>query len=588
MCSIFGYYKLKDKDIHKDFIQAAFELMRHRGPDYEQFKKIDERVGFGHQRLAIIDLDAEANQPMQNKTCYIIYNGEIYNYLELKDGLVRLKESFKTSSDTEVLLKGVECEGIKFLNKCNGMFVFAFYDKNSKKLILARDRFGVKPLHYMVEDGILYFSSEIKPLIKIKGSLEKNLNIYDSFIHDLATDYNEETFIKGIFQLKKGHYLTCDGSSLDERPWYFGRDFAFDRGIFKKEKETLEFTEDLLCDAISKRLRADVPLCITLSGGLDSATIYTLIRERLKKNITAFTFRHPGSATDEFDKVLELVGSYNDTVISVQSDHQNSCEQVNEALGYLEFPIWNLSALAYMDMYKEIRKKGFIVALEGHGADEQLGGYPDSVRSAVFEYLCRLNIKEAVSIYHVLSETNNPGLKQKNTFVRFAGSFLKNMVLRGKFDISFQASVEDMFEYRILPIVLRAFDRLAMRSSVESRLPFMDFRLVEFFREMPLKYKVSKLGSKSILRSILKKYNKPVIYKDKRKMGFSYDLPAFFAVAQNRDYMRQEVDKFDMKNYSGLKEKALVNISKNNLGWRDTECIWKSASLAVVNDMYGV
>jgi asparagine synthase (glutamine-hydrolysing) len=588
MCSIFGYYKIKKKEINERFVDNAFNFMRHRGPDNENFLNIDAKVGFGHQRLVIIDTSDKANQPMQTNSSYISFNGEIYNYIELKNELKKNNVNFITRSDTEVLLKGLEVEGIQFLNKCNGMFAFAFYNKEIKELILGRDRFGVKPLHYMIQEDVLYFSSEIKPLIKIKNKLEKNLKIYNSFLWDMATDFDEATFIKDIYQLKKGHYLVCSDSNIKIKQWYFNNDYNFDEKIFENENETLDFTETLLSDAIDKRLRSDVPVCITLSGGLDSTTIYTLTKERLKKDITPFTFRHPGSNTDEYEKVINLTAPYNDNVYCIQSDYEQGHKQIEETLYYLEFPIWNLSAVAYMDVYKGIRDRGFKVVLEGHGSDEQLGGYPAIVRSAAFEYLMNLRLKKAFEIYKVLNETNNPYLEQRNSFLRFFGSFVKKIIFEKRLDTSFDHAIQDIFDYSILPTTLRAFDRLTMRSSVESRSPFMDYRIVELFKKMPIKYKVSELGSKTILRLILKKYNKDYIYKDKRKMGFAYNLPAFFRLKENRDYMKEQISKFSMPEYGKFKRKALLSLAENYIGWKDTVLIWKIASLSIINKMYSI
>lgn len=563
--------------------------MRHRGPDSEKFTGFDDKAGFGHQRLSIIDIGLDAGQPMQANGSFIAFNGEVYNYIELKQEILRnYNIAFRTSSDTEVLLAGLGLEGISFLNKCNGMFAFAFYNTKTKEFILGRDRFGVKPLHYMVQDGILYFSSEIKPLIKIKTNLEKNLGIYDSFIRDTATDFNEETFIKGIYQLKKGYYLFSSDSDIKIKPWYFGNDFKYAEEIFEDENKTLEFAELLLVDAINKRLRSDVPVCISLSGGLDSATIYTLIKAKLKKDIAVFTFRSQGSKIDEYEKVKKLTQEYRDSVCQIQSNHKQGYRDIEEVLSYLEFPNWSLSTIAYMDLYKGIKEKGFRVVIEGHGSDEQLGGYPYMLRSAFFEYLTRFNFRQAIKVYKVLNETIHPNLEHKNSLFRSSGAFIKNIIVRKKLDISFHKTMTTSFNYRDFPITLRTFDRLSMRSSVESRCPFMDYRVVEFFRAMPLKYKVSDWGSKTILRMILRKHNKDVIYKDRVKIGFSGDIISFLAIKENKDYLKQQAQKFNMEHYNRLKKKALIEITKDNIGWPDIASIWKIASLSIINQMYGI
>lgn len=589
MCSICGYYKLCGLNVHTDFVANSFELMRHRGPDNERFVDIDDRTGFGHQRLSIIDTHDEANQPMKEQDGYVVFNGEIYNYLELKSALISEGAEFTTTSDTEVLLKGLMREGAGFLNKTNGMFAFAFYDKRRKSLMLARDRFGVKPLHYMFQEGVLYFASEIKPLIRIKKSLMRNLKVYNSFIRDLATDYDDDTFIDGIKQLAKGSILMCEGGEVSVRKWYFGNDFNFDEGVFEDGNDTVEFTEQLLVDAIAKRLRADVPVCITLSGGLDSTTIYTLTKECLKKDIKAFTFIHPGSKTNELEKVQKLVKSCNDIVCCIQSDHQTGIKDLKEALRYLEFPTWNPSAIAYMHMYEAIRSSGFKVVIEGHGSDEQLGGYPGEIRSAVFGKMCNFDIAGAKKLFRVMNETVNPDLSQKQkSLFRLAAYFMKTLIFQKRCDTSFDAGLQYIFDYKILPIVLRTFDRLTMRSSVESRSPFMDYRVVEFFKKMPMDHKVSEIGSKAILREILKKHKKDFIYSDKRKIGFASDLPKFFNSKENKAYLASRINTFDIEGYENVREKALKGIEKEFIDWADTSPLWEIAALSISDGMYGI
>ncbi len=587
MCSIFGYQKISKKGVpDKNFMERSFTLMRHRGPDAENSIAYENGdLSLGHQRLSIIDIGQVSNQPMEDSLSSISFNGELYNYLELKKTL-RGESTFKTNSDTEVLKTGLDKKGVKFLNEANGMFAFAYYNKVNDELILARDRFGVKPLHYVIEQGVLYFSSEIKPLIFVINNPAANYKIYDSFLVDTATDFNEETFIKNILQVKPGHYLQYKNGNIEEIKWYFENDFVFDEKIFKNKEKTLEFTENLLTDAISLRLRSDAPLCITLSGGLDSATIYTLIKEKLKLPITPFTFTHPRSKTDESELVKKLVEPYADKLILVESNHQTGIDDVVEALDFLEFPTWNPSAVAYLDMYKAIARQGFKVVLEGHGSDEQLGGYSYMVQSAVFESVKKFKLIRAWKIARILKETDNPALGQTRSLKKLIIPALKQILKKESSENNFKKSMDEAFYYKILPIVLRTFDRLSMACAIESRSPFMDYRVVEFFKKMPLAYKVSPLGSKAILREILKKYDKDFIYQNKHKMGFASDITKFFNVPATKKFFEGKINEFDMPKYKDKKERVLGLVKTKE--WHDTGLIWKIAALSIINKKYGI
>ena len=434
MCSIFGYLSTNTSNSLKDtFIEVAIDEMFHRGPDNTDVLEIDSFCTFGHQRLAIIDIDDEANQPMKFQNLTIVFNGEIYNYIELKKELIDEGVKFDTCSDTEVLLKGYVKYGYSFLNRINGMFAFSIYDEVEKKLILVRDRFGVKPLHYTTQDSVFYFSSEIKPLIKIKNNIEKNLNIYNSFFDEMATDYDEETFIKDIYQVEKGSIIEIYNNGINKKKWYHGNDFSFDESLLKSKEKTLELLENTLTSAIDFRMRADVPICLTLSGGIDSTTIYTLIKEKLNKDITLFTYIHPGSPTNEYKKVKKLVDSYGDGVVTVQSEDSNNFKDIEDDLDAVEFPIWGLSTRAYVDMYNTIKKAGFKVVIEGHGSDEQLGGYPYMVQSAFYDYLKRGNFFKAYEMLKIGRSTGHSGLGNKYDFMfkKFSKAIAK-FIIRNK------------------------------------------------------------------------------------------------------------------------------------------------------------
>lgn len=570
MCSIIGAFKLESgAKFNNEFIDLGFESMRHRGPDNEDFVIVDEFLVLGHQRLSIIDLELASNQPMERSNYIISFNGEIYNYLELKKDLISKGFKFSTNSDTEVLLVGFQNFGFDFLRKANGMFVFAVYNKLNNELTIIRDRFGVKPIHYMIESGVLYFSSEITPLINIKKDLLRNDSFYKRYFKDTATDYDSSTFACDVFQIPQGSYLNVFNSSVQIDKWYFGKDFTFDKSIFKSKDATIDFAENLLADSIDLRMRADVPICLTLSGGIDSTTIYTIIKKVLKKDIKIFSFAHANEATNELDKVEKIASVFGDYVCKVESGDFNF-ENVQEDLDKVEFPIWGISTRAYSDIYKAIKSGGFKVVIEGHGSDEILGGYPYMVNSAFYDYFSKFNFIEAFKILKLSSKTSHDGLGNRIGFFRNTISNIFFFFRNYRDEIYFNDVVSNAFRYKILPIVLRAFDRLSMSESIESRSPFMDYRVVEFFNQMPLEYKVSSIGNKAILREILCKHGMDFIYKDKRKIGFSSDLATFYSDQKNISEAIKIAESFNVKDYLTEKKSSLETLNSGKIEWNKT------------------
>jgi asparagine synthase (glutamine-hydrolysing) len=307
----------------------------------------------------------------------------------------------------------------------------------------------------------------------------------------------------------------------------------------------------------------------------------------LHKDIKLFTFIHPGSDTNEYDKVIKLANFYNDIVCTVQSDNANNFEKLKEDLHVVEFPIWGVSTRAYRDMYDSINKGGFKVVIEGHGSDEQLGGYPYMVESAFYEYLKKFNILKAIEMLKLVHETGHPGLGNKSSFYRTAIQSIGKFILKNNNIKLYQENIDWTFEFKILPIVLRAFDRLSMGSSIESRAPFMDYRIVELFKKLPSEYKINKIGNKAVLREILKKYKKTYIYEDKKKMGFSSDLNTFFNDYDNKKNSKHYIEKFDMKEFDSQKNKALKLINQEKILWSDTFELSKIITVSMINEKYG-
>ncbi|KKQ86168.1 MAG: Asparagine synthetase [Candidatus Woesebacteria bacterium GW2011_GWB1_38_8] len=593
MCSIFGFYRNTDKKT----LQMFFDTMRYRGPDAEASIKIDNWL-LGNQRLSIIDPRERSDQPMIIGDDYIVYNGEIYNYIELRDKYLK-KVKLHTTSDTEILLRLLAKFGLKILNQLNGMFAFAWYNSKKKELVLVRDRFGVKPLHWMRFRLGLYFSSEIKPLIKLRKNINFDDTILASFIENTATDFDHRSFVENINLVPPGHYLKIDEKQKTElRKWYSYSDTKVNvDGL--SEREVIQYFEDLLTDAIKIRLRSDVPVCITLSGGVDSTLIYTLIKEKLKVKIQPITFIHPGKETNEKRKVKKLVTEYGDKLITVEGKPHETLADLKKVLYFLEFPIWNNSASAYYSTYKKIHELGYKVVIEGHGGDELLGGYPFMIDLARKDLFYRGKFYSSYQVYKIYEETLNKSLGQKtgehfNNFFNYLTSNLYMFVneniykLIGKESAHgiFEKTLRDNFEVNIIPIVLRTFDRLTMAHSVESRSPFLDYRIVEFARSLPIHNKVNEIGSKAILREILKKYNKDYIFKDKVKMGFASNVPDFYN--NNRKELLKLVLKYNYNKYPQLKKDAFNNLKKKFIRWTDVTPIWKTVSLELTRQMYAI
>jgi asparagine synthase (glutamine-hydrolysing) len=593
MCGIFGYNQTSDETRNTSF----FSDLAHRGPNATATHHTGSWT-LGHLRLSIIETSSASNQPFLKDGNSLIFNGEIYNYLELTHDHLS-QASLRTASDTEVLITLLNRDGLSCLNRLNGMFAFAWHDGKTDTLHLVRDRFGVKPLYYTSVGGHVFFSSEITPLARLQKNIQLDDGIIASFMADTATDFDERSGVVGIRQVRPGHYLqiTADGS-VAEVPWYHGQDSVIDTALFNDKEKTLAAFEDLLTDALRLRHRADVPICITLSGGLDSTTLYVLAKEKLQSKIQPFAFAHPGAATDESQRAIALARSYGDEAIVITSSPTHGPFALTEALRYLEFPIWNPSAVAYLDMYKAIKAHGYTVVIEGHGSDEQLGGYPYLIEAAWKQALLSLRFRFAHTLYRTWLGTQNTALGQLPP----ASSLVRDILMMGKGllrglvktllsprkwkYLSFNALVRDSFDYKILPIVLRTFDRLPMAASLEARCPFMDYRVVEFIRALPLQYKVNEIGSKAILREVLKKYGHASIYQNRAKMGFASDVPTLINEEATRAALTSAVERFTHPMWHTEKAKAVTLLKKQHLTWDDVTPIWKVAAVTMTEDLY--
>jgi asparagine synthase (glutamine-hydrolysing) len=490
MCGITGIIGPKS---NKETVLTMLDVQKHRGPDYMDSYVEDKRIALGHNRLSIIDLSSNANQPFlsDNKNLVMVFNGEIYNYLEIRAEL-ESKYTFRTHSDTEVLLNAYREWGEGCLEKCNGMFSFAIWDVRDQTFFAARDRFGVKPFYYYFNETDFYFASEIKTIWSAGIPKTPNDKVWLNYFSDGSYGMPEETFWQNIKQLPPGHFLTFKNNSLQIKKWYF---FSENVAMLTdhSEKNDEAYITHLLLEAINLRFRAEVPVGFNLSGGLDSSALLALIDQQHinKSSVEAFTFITNDDRYDELPWVKLMLED--------RPYHLNVCPlQANEvpdlslkiAQNQSE-PYGGIPTIAYSKIFERAGSKGVKVLLDGQGADEAWAGYD----------------------YY----TNN----SNNVIQGMSGSPFKRNVLDSEFSKNYSKTVyekpfaeellnlqyRDLF-YTKIPRALRFNDRISMLHGTELREPFLDYKLVEYVFSRPQDFKIKDGIQKWMLRKIANKYLK--------------------------------------------------------------------------------
>ncbi len=373
MCGIAGIINFNNRPVAKEELDAMRRIQSHRGPD-DHGVYTDGTAGLGHSRLSIIDLSEAARQPMHNEdsSIWIVHNGEIYNYQDLKPPLLDNGHSFLSDSDTEVLIHLYEENGIDFIHKLNGMFAFSIYDKKKKKLILVRDRIGIKPLYYYIDEMRFIFASEIKAILKCQV-INKTLD-YTAISQYLSLGYipSPRTAFKKIKKLKAGEYLSLDietGKFKIETYWDFRPEGNFD------ENEACERIMDLLSDSVRLRLISDVPLGAFLSGGIDSSLIVAFMAKISNKRPKTFTIGF--SDEPKFDETFyakKVSEMYNTDHTVIKLKYEDVIDDLPNILDSFDEPFADSSALPTFIVSKATRKH-VKVALSGDGGDELFGGY---------------------------------------------------------------------------------------------------------------------------------------------------------------------------------------------------------------------
>jgi len=521
MCGIAGIYNLDRKSVDMDVIKKMIKVIKHRGPDDEGYY-ISEHIGLGHARLSIIDLSDSGHQPMGNEdgSVWIVHNGEIYNYKELADELKRAGHHFKSSSDTEVMIHAYEEWGADCVKRFNGMWAFAVWDSRKSQLFLSRDRLGVKPLYYHWDGKCIAFASEIKALLSLPTiSRAYNEDIIRYFLDTGILDHSERTFFRDIRALPPAHSLLLNQDGLQKvRYWQLNISSS------KKKMEIGDAAEEfreLLSDAIKIRMRSDVEVGSCLSGGLDSSSIVGLAA-KMGIKFKTFSSVYSEKGYEEGQYVDIVANEYKTDKYVITPDPRSLPEEISKIVWFNDGPSTDPSIFSQWSVMRLAHGK-LKVLLDGQGGDELLGGY-----HKYFPYylntLLKLGIKKDPLLIKEYLDLCGHLYKGKNMLknILYCLSSLGTTKNDQQNDLN-QEMVRDICNNR-LPWLLHYEDRCSMAFSIESRTPFLDYRLVEYAVNLPFKYKIDHLNTKVILRAALKDILPPQIISRSDKKG--YPTPA--------------------------------------------------------------
>jgi len=554
MCGITGILKFNSVPIEQDILFKMTHSIKHRGPDGDNiWIHADQHIGFGHTRLAIIDLSEKGKQPMHFQNKYsITFNGEIYNYIEIKETLIKQGYHFHSDSDTEVILAGYDYYGIDILQELDGMFAFAIWDNVKQHLFCARDRFGEKPFYYSISNNTIIFASEMKALFAtgIKKTINEKL-LYFYLSYDLLEDptTKQNTFYNNITKLEAGHYLIISKNGEIKKNKYWQLNITSTNHHIQIEDAIQQF-DSLLQNSVKLRLRSDVPVGSSLSGGLDSSAIVAHINANRPKNVTqkSFSARFNCNILDEGPYMKAVSDYLNIEAHYTFPDEKELINNYEKIFYHQEEPFGSGSVFAQWEVMKLAKDNNTKVLLDGQGADEILAGYHKYYISHLRE-LYLTNYKEYKRTKHILLknfnkhynldtfffiETNASNIREtlrdiKNKYFPFASSLGLNDDFISPFrneppPFHIHKTLQHALLYDTtvygLEKLLRVADKNSMAFGREIRLPFLSHKLVEYIFSLPSNFLINEGWTKYILRkSIENKLPEQIVWR-KNKIGF--------------------------------------------------------------------
>jgi len=582
MCGIAGILCLPDGHAQptRTELEAMIGAIRHRGPDGTGFH-IEGPVGLAHARLSIIDL-AGGGQPMHNETrdVWVTFNGEIFNYIELRQELERKGHRFYTHSDTEVIVHLYEEHGDAFVEHLNGQFAIGLWDRRNQRLVLARDRVGIRPLFYTRSGGRLLFASEIKALFRIGGQDRRVDTTALAQVFSVWSTIGDRTVFDGVKSLPPGHVMTVDARGVHTR-CYWDWSFPLAEIDARPEEECAEQLKALLLDSLRLQVRADVPVGAYLSGGLDSSVITSLIRNRTETPLRSFSLTFEDAEFDESSYQQSLATHLGTEHSSLRVTRADIAKAFPRMVWHAESPVVRTAPTPLMLLSEHVRQSGYKVVLTGEGADEVFGGYdlfkeakirrfmarsPQSawrgrILERLYPYLANSPVAGRAFTQRFFSDgidqrdepwfAHGPRIRTTQRALQFLHPDLQARLaswspydqLRAEMPAGsdrWPAMGRDQYvEAHTLMsgyLLSSQGDRVAMANSIEGRVPFLDHRLIEFANALPPHYKLRGLTEKHILKRAVRG-EVPELIRTRTKQPYrAPDSASFFHDGRLVDY----------------------------------------------------
>ena len=599
MCGIAGIVELRGARVEDQSVERLSDLLAHRGPDgVGSWFSVDRSLGLGHRRLAIIDPGDGGRQPMLSADGrhVIVYNGEIYNFLELRSELEEKGKRFLTESDTEVILAAWQQWGEGMLARFNGMWAFAMHDVHTKELFLARDRFGIKPLLYAVTPERFVFASEMQAILRsglvatrLDGEVARRLAV-DPF----GVEGSYRTLFNPVQRLQGGHCLWLRAGRVEVKRWWRTSDNL--PPVPASEGDRVAQFGSLFRDAVALRMRSDVPIGTSLSGGFDSTAVLCTMASIEKAGMGprgakawrhAFVASFPGMPIDERSEAEAAAAwaGVTPTLIEIGRDH--ALDHIDRVLTEMDDVYIGLLTAPWL-VYRELRRQRVLVSVDGHGADELMGAYRQEGEAWSFRirnFVARMTTPRS-ALSNVVDVARALVLMQRGHFF-LRGGIAELPPLLPVVGANDQLPPEwgalnrrlyQMFHGTVLPTILRNFDRLSMAHGIEVRMPFMDWRLVTYTMALPDKSKSADGYTKMVARRAMAERMPESIRMRARKVGFNSPMPDWLngpLAGWVNELLSKSVPAFDdLFDVSKLKASIGRLVSRKAWDWTSAGRIW--------------